>query len=144
MGKSGESYANILKKIKSSMNTEKYGTEVINIRRTKQQDLIVFNKGDNITKNCSELQKLTNGKVDVKNLIVHVTLEIKNTDEMSIGDEVVQTIQEPLGMEEINVSINYRMVTRCGNFLVTLLQMMQPQADKTPGNRKSKNCIESL
>lgn len=87
--KQGHTYADILKKMKASVNPADCGTEVLSIRRTKNKELLVVLKKDSDAISLNKaLVKAVGDEASINTLTPQMLLEIKDIDEASTKEEV--------------------------------------------------------
>ena len=88
--KDGETYAEILKAMKARVNLQDSGAEVLSIRRTRREEiLLVLKKGGDVSAFEKALDRAVGDKADVKSLVSKRTLEVRDLDETVTREEVV-------------------------------------------------------
>ena len=77
--KDGESYAEILKAVKAKVNPQNSGVEVLSIRRTRKEEiLLVLKKGGNVSAFEKALDQVVGQRAEVKSLVSKRSVEVRN------------------------------------------------------------------
>ena len=80
--KDGQSYADILKEMKGKVDPRKAGVEVLSIRRTRKEEvLLVLKKEGDVSAFRKELDLAVGERVDISALVSTRSLEIRDLDE---------------------------------------------------------------
>ena len=100
--KDGESYAEILKAMKAKVNPQNSGAEVLSIRRTRREEiLLVLKKGGDVSAFEKALDQAVGEKANVKSLFSKRTLEVRDLDETVTREEVVAALCIALGKPDL-------------------------------------------
>ena len=100
--KDGESYAEILKTMKARVNPQNSGTEVLSIRRTRREEiLLVLRKGGDVSAFEKALEQAVWEKAEIKSLVLKRSLEVKDLDETVTREEVVAALCIALGKPDL-------------------------------------------
>ena len=89
--KDGETYAEILKAMKAKVNPQNSGAEVLSIRRTRKEILLVL-KGGEVSAFEKALDQAVGQRAEVKSLDLKRSLEVRDLDETITRDEAVATL----------------------------------------------------
>ena len=96
--KNGESYAEILKAMKAKVNPQSAGAEVLSIRRTRRDEiLLVLRKGSDVSAFEKALNQAIGEKADVEYLVSKRSLEVRDLDETVKREEVAAALCIALG-----------------------------------------------
>ena len=96
--KDGEYYAEILKAMKAKVNPQNSGAEVLFIRRTRREKiLLVLKKGGDVSAFEKALDQGIREKADVKSLVSKRSLEVRDLDETITREQVVAALCIALG-----------------------------------------------
>ena len=91
--KDGESYAEILKALKAKGDPQNSGAEVLSIRRTRKEEiLLVVKKGDDVSAFEKALDQAVGQRAEVKSLVSKSFVEIRDLDETITREEVVAAL----------------------------------------------------
>ena len=100
--KDRESYAEILKAMKAKVNPQNVGAEVLSIRRTRREEiLLVHKKGGDVSAFKEALDQAVGEKVKVKSLVSKRSLEVRDLDETVTREEVVAALYIALGNPDL-------------------------------------------
>ena len=111
--KDGESYAEILKEMNAKMNPQILGAEVLSIRRTRKEEiLLVLKKGDDVLAFQKALDQAVGQRAEVKSLVSKRSLEVRDLDETVTREEVVAALCITLGKPDL--ADQCRLYKRCG------------------------------
>ena len=89
----GESYADILKAMKAKVNLQNLVAEVLSIRRTRREEiLLVLKKGGDVSVFEKALDQAVGAKANVKSLVSKRTFEVRDLDETVTREEVVAAL----------------------------------------------------
>ena len=112
--KDGESYANILKAIKAKVNPQNSGAEVLSIRRTRREEiLLVLKKGGDVSTFEKALDQAIGEKAEVKSLVSKKSLEVRDLDETVTREAVVAALCIALGKPDLGDQCRLVEVARC-------------------------------
>ena len=97
--KDGESYYfEILKAMKARVNPQDSGAEVLSIRRTKKEEiLLVLRKTGDVSAFEKALDQAVLEKAEIKSLVSKRSLEVRDLDETVTKEDVVATLCIALG-----------------------------------------------
>ena len=88
--------------MKDRVNPEDSGVEVLSIRRTRREEiLLVLKKGGNVSAFEKALDRAVGDKADVRSLVSKRTLEVRDLDEAVTREEVVATLCIALGNPDL-------------------------------------------
>ena len=94
----GQSYADILREMKAKVDPRRAGLEVLSIRRTKKEEvLLVFKKGGNVSAFREELGRAVGERAETSALVSTRSLGIKGLHETVEKEEVVPVLYLALG-----------------------------------------------
>ena len=80
--KDGQSYADILREMKAKVDPRKAGLEVLFIRRTRKEEvLLVLKKGGEVSAFRKELDQAVGERAEISALVASRSLEIRDLDE---------------------------------------------------------------
>ena len=100
--KDGESYADILKAMKVKVIPQNAGAEVLSIRRTRREEiLLVLKKGGDVSTFEKVLDQAVGEKAEVKSLVSKRSLEVRDLDETVTREEVVAVLCIALGKPDL-------------------------------------------
>ena len=100
--KDGQSYADILKDMKAQVNPTEAGLEVLSVRRTRKEEiLLVLKKGGDIRAFKKALDQAVGARADVRTLVTTKVVEIRDVDETTTREEVAAALSKALGREEL-------------------------------------------
>lgn len=108
---SDDSYAEVLRTMRTNPDLKELGENVQKIRRTRNGEMILELKRD-LKANSSSYKELTEkamgGKVEVRALCPEATLQCKDLDEVTSEDEVGFAMKEQCELGEVQMSIRIR------------------------------------
>ena len=91
--KDGQSYADILKETKAKVNPRKAGLEVLSIRRTRKEEvLLVIKKGVDVSDFRKELDLAVGERAQISALVSTRSLEIRDLDKIVEEEEIVSAL----------------------------------------------------
>ena len=100
--KDGESHAEILKDMKAKVNPRNAGAEILSIRRTrKEKILLVLRKGGDILVFAKALDQVVGEKAEVKSLVSKRSLEVRDLDEIVTREDIVAALCIVLGKTDL-------------------------------------------
>ena len=106
--KDGESYAEILKAIKTEVNPQNLRAEVLSIRRTRREEiLLVLKKGGDVSAFEKALDPAVGEKADVKSLVSKRTLKVRDLEETDTREVFVEALCIALGKPELWTSAGF-------------------------------------
>ena len=101
----GQSYADILKEIKVKVDPRRVGLDVLSIRRTRREDvLLVLKKGGDDSAFRKELDRAVGERVGISALVSSRSLEIRDLDEIVEKEEVMSSLCLALGRPALDES----------------------------------------
>ena len=125
--KDGQSYADILKKMKAKVDFRKAGLEVLSIRRTRKEEvLLVLKKGGDISAFRKELDLAVGERAQISALVSTRSLEIRDLDETVEKEEVVDALCLALGRPALDGSC--RLFTRFGGVKTAVIRLAEADA----------------
>ena len=96
------SCAEILKAMKSKVNPQNSGAEVLSIRRTRREEIfLVLKKGGDVSAFEKALDQAVGEKANVKSSVSKRTLEVRDLDETVTREEVVAALCIALGKPDL-------------------------------------------
>ncbi|XP_043465285.1 uncharacterized protein LOC122500429 [Leptopilina heterotoma] len=126
--KDPKAYNEILKKAFAAVKPEESGNEVLQIRRTfNQEALIVVKKGKEILKFTGALASVLKTEAEVISLVNKRTLEIKGLDETATSEDVVSAVRTKL--EKPDLDIECRLLPRFSGTKVALVRLTEAESD---------------
>ena len=98
--KEGETYADIIKKMKKDVNPTNQETKILAIRRTQKRDILIVleNNGD-VTSLNEALEKAVGTQAKVSTLIFKRLVEIKDIVETITVEDVLEVVGEKTGIQ---------------------------------------------
>ena len=100
--KDGESYAEILKAMKAKVYPHNSGAEVLSIRRTRREEiLLVLKGGGDVMAFKKALDQVVREKANVNSLVSKRTLEVRDLDETVTREDIVAVLCITLGKPEL-------------------------------------------
>ena len=100
--KDGESYAEILKAMKAKVDPQSSVAEVLSIRRTRKEEiLLVLKKGGHAAAFETALDQAVGQRAEVKSLVSKKSVEIWDLDETITREEVVAALCIALGKPDL-------------------------------------------
>lgn len=123
--KEGTSYADILRKVKADDSLKSVGEAVARVRRTAGGDLLLqLKKTSGQTANlCSSISDSLGVEIEVRALSHKTLIEIKHVDEVTTGEDVLQTIRALPDMEGIPLEAVVNMRKAFGSTQVATLSL---------------------
>ena len=126
--KDGQSYADILKEMKAKVDPRKAGREVLSIRRTRKEEvLLVLKKGGDVSAFRKELDLAVGERAQISALVLKRSLEIRDLDETVEKRQVVSALCLALGRPALDGSC--RLFTRFGGVKTAVIRLAE--ADTT-------------
>ena len=111
--KDGQTYADILKEIKAKVDPRKAGIEVLSIRRTRKEGvLLVLKKGGDVSAFHKERDRAVGERAEISALVSTRSLEIRDLNETVEKEGVVSALCLALGRPALDGSC--RLFTRFG------------------------------
>ena len=100
--KDGESYAEILKAMKAKVGPQSSGAEVLSIRRTRREEiLLVLKRGGDLSAFEKALDQAVRQRADVKSLVSKRSLEFRDLDETVTREKFVAALCIRLGRPDL-------------------------------------------
>ena len=125
--KDGDSYAEILKAMKAKVNPKNSGAEVLSIRRTRREEiLLVLKKGDDVSAFEKALDQAVGEKANVKSLVSKRTLEVRDLDETVTREEVGAALCIALGKPDLGDQC--RLYKRFGGVQTAVVSLTEVEA----------------
>ena len=125
--KDGESYADILKVMKAKVNPQNAGAEVLSIRRTRREEiLLVLKKGGDVSTFEKALDQAVGEKAEVKSLVSKRSLEVRDLDEKVTREEVVAALCIALGKPDLGDQC--RLYKRFGGMQTAVVRLTEADA----------------
>ena len=101
--KDGQSYADILKEMKARVNPQDSGLEVLSVRRTRKEEvLLVLKKGDDIPAFQKALDQAVGARAKIDALVSRRSLDIRDLDKTVEKEEVVAALAGALGTPDLD------------------------------------------
>ena len=123
----GESDADILKAMKSKVNPQNAGAEVLSIRRTRREEiLLVLKKGGDVSTFEKALDQAVDEKAEVKSLVSKRSLEVRDLDETVTREEVVAALCIALGKPDLGDQC--RLYKRFGGVQTAVVRLTEADA----------------
>ena len=128
----GESYADILKTMKAKVNPQNAGAEVLSIRRTRREViLLVLKKGRDISTFEKALDQAVGKKAKVKSLVSKRSLEVRDLDETVAREEVVAVLCIAPGKPDLGDKC--RLYKRFGGVQTAVVRLTEADARRLLG-----------
>ena len=90
--------------MKKGVNPTTTSTEVLSIRRTKKEEILIVLKKEQDNNAFSQaLTKVIGSKTEVKPLISRESLEIRDLDEATTEEETIAAVRAKLAKEDLEV-----------------------------------------
>ena len=122
-----ESYAEILKVMKAKINPQNSGEEILSLRKTRRQDiLLVIRKGGDVSAFEKAFDLAVGEKADVKFLVSKRTLEVRDLDETVTRNEVVAALCIALGKPDLRDQC--RLYKRFGGVQTAVVRLTEANA----------------
>lgn len=104
--KSGDTYANILRRVKTDPTLKAIADSVISVRRTQKGDLLLQLKesGEKATEITNNIGVILGDTVTVRTLSQRVSIEIKDIDEVTDKEEICEALNGLLDSEGVTPS----------------------------------------
>ena len=120
----GQSYADILKEMKAKVDPRKAGLEVLSIRRTREEEvLLVLKKGGDVSAFRKELDLAVGERAQISALVSTRSLEIRDLDEIVEKEEVVSSLCLALSRPALDGSC--RLFTRVGGVKTAVIRLAE-------------------
>ena len=125
--KDEESYADILKAMKAKVNPQNAEAEVLSIRRTRREEiLLVRRKGGDVSTFEKALDQAVGEKAEVKSLVSKRSLEVRDLDETVTREEVVAALCIALGKPDLRNQC--RLYKRFGGVQTAVVRLTEADA----------------
>ena len=125
--KDGEPYADILKAMKAKVNPQNAGAEVLSIRRTRREEiLLVLRKGGDISTFEKALDQVVGEKAEINSLVLKRTLEVRDLDETVTREKVVAALCIALGKPDLGDQC--RLYKRFGGVQTAVVRLTEADA----------------
>lgn len=104
------SYADILRQVKSNPNLKEVGESISKIRRTQKGELLfqLTKTGTKSSIVSEKIKEVLGQEAEVKNMTSRTTIEIKNVDEITSKEEVVEKVKEQFDFDVPPTDIGLR------------------------------------
>ena len=118
----GQSYADILREMKAKVDPRRAGFEVLSIRGTRKEEvLLVLKKGGDVSAFPEELDRAVEEKPEISALVSTRSLEIRDLDETVEKEEVVSVLCLALGRPVLDGSC--RLFNRFGGVKTAVMRL---------------------
>ena len=125
----GQSYADILREMKMKVDPWRAGLEVLSIRRSRKEEVLLgLKKGRNILAFREELDQLVRERAEISALVSTRSLEIRDLDETVEKEEVLSVLCLALGRPVLDESC--RFFTRFGGVKTSVLWLAEADATR--------------
>ena len=125
--KDGQPFADILKDMKAQVNPTESILEVLSVRRTRKEEiLLVLKKGGDIPAFKKPLDQAVGASANVRTLVTTKVVEIRDIDETTTREEVAAALSKALGREELGVPC--RLYSRFGGVRAAVVQLAETDA----------------
>ena len=125
----GQSYADILREMKAKVDPRKAGLEVLPIRGTwKEEVLLVLKKGGDVSAFHKELDRAVRERAEISALVSARSLEIRGLDETVDKEEVLSAPCLALGRPALDGSC--RLFARFGGVKTTVIRLAEADATR--------------
>ncbi|CAH2011548.1 unnamed protein product [Acanthoscelides obtectus] len=122
------SFADILKTMKAKVNPAETETELLSIRRTRDNDMLfVLKKGGKASEFAHALAEAVKEKAEVKSLTLFKTLELRDLDETVTVEEVINALHQKLDKDAVDM--NCRLFSRRDAPKVALIKTSELDAE---------------
>lgn len=104
------SYADMLRKVKSDPKLEEIGKSITRIRKTQKGELLfqLSETGDKSAEFTKKISETLGQQAAVTTMTSRTTIEIKNVDEVTLKEDVVEKIKEQFDVEVSHLDIYMR------------------------------------
>ena len=127
VGRRHQGVGDILKKMKAKVNPRKAGLEVLSIRRTRKEEvLLVLKKGGDVSAFRKELDLAVEERAQISALVSSRSLEIRDFDETVDKEEVLDALCSALGRPALDGSC--RLCTRFGVVKTAVIRLAEADA----------------
>ena len=128
----GESYTDILKAMKAKVNPQNSGAEVLSVRRTRTEEiLLVLRRGGDVSAFEKALEQAVGEKAEVKSLVSKRSLEVRDLDETVTREEIVAAICIALGKPDLGDQC--RLYKRFGGVQTAVVRLTEADAKRLLG-----------
>ena len=125
--KYGQSYAKILKEMKAKVDPRKAGLEVLSIRKTREEEvLLVLKKGGDVSVFRKELDQTAGERAEISALVSTRSLKIRDLDETVEKEEVVSALC--LGLGSLAFEGSCRLFTRFDGVKTAVIRLAEADA----------------
>ena len=125
--KDGEIYAAILKAMKAKVNPQNAGAEVISIRRTRREEiLLVLAMGGDVYAFEKALDQAVGEKAEIKSLVSKRSLEVRDLGETVTREEVAAAQYIALGKPDLGDQC--RLYKRFGDVQTAVVRLTEADA----------------
>ena len=125
--KDSESYAEILTAMKAKVNPQNAEAEVLSIRRTRRDEiLLVLRKGVDVSTCVKALDQAVGEKAEVKASVSKTSLEVRDLDKTVTREEVVAALCIALGKP--NLGDQCRLYKRFGGVQTAVVRLTEADA----------------
>ena len=125
--KNGQSYVNILKEMKAKFEPRKAGVEVLSIRKTRKEEvLLVLKKEGDVSAFREELDRAVRERAEILALVSMRSLGIRGLDETVEKEEVVSVLYWALGRPALDGSC--RLFTRFAGLKTAVIWLAEADA----------------
>ena len=129
--KQGETYADIIKRMKNAVNPSDHGTKILAVRRTQKEDiLIVLEKTGNIKSLNEALEKAVGKQAKVSALTRKRLVEIKDIDETVTVEEVLEAVSKIIDVTADQISNSCRVRRGYGGMQTATMLLGEEVAQK--------------
>jgi Zinc knuckle len=131
--KDENSYADILRKVKSDPTLKELGDQVARIRRTKKGEMLFELKGDSLVKSVTfkELMgKVLGESAAVRALTQETVVEVNNLDEITTEEELREALIEQFSLGDIGSTAKVKMRKAYGGTQIGTIKLPMAEANK--------------
>ena len=123
----GQSYADILREMKAKVDLRRAGLEVLSIRRTRKEEvLLILKKGGDVSAFREKLDQAVGERAEILALVSKRSLEIRDLDETVEKKEVVSVLCLALGRTVLDGSC--RLFTCLGGVKTPVIRLVEADA----------------
>ena len=135
----GTTYADIIRKMKETVDPKEYGAEILKIRRTQKKEiLIVLDKSGNIQALNEAIVKAVGAQAKVNTLTRKTIVEIRDIDETVAVEEVLEAVSRRLDLPGNNFADSCRLRKGYGGLQAATILMTVEQAQQLLATPKIK------
>ncbi|XP_043464407.1 uncharacterized protein LOC122499895 [Leptopilina heterotoma] len=132
-----DTYKDTFRQVKKSVDPSETGTEILSIRRSRKQEmLVILRRNQGVSSFSSKLAEALKDKADVCPIVTKRSLEIRDLDETTEVDEVTEAVSQTLGRTDLEMSC--RLIPLSRGEKIAVVQLPEADADSLLKTAKVK------